>query len=280
MDNATTAVLENVTLSYLNEQFKGILEVNEVTVLSQSFGQSSVDTAGKSRYIIRAINGRRLRRPSIVRSLAERLLMVDLNVDGTISNWTSLNEANDFQDSNDSISTTLAEVISSNNEEFMGELANKSDFFTSSSKQTPSFAVSSTDAPTVNEKLSRNIVIASGAVVAFVALVGSVLYMKRKSGTKRSRRNDDENREEFAYDLSRVGKSGEDHMGDDGYPSSEKVGKEACPGPMKPKSPKQAKIDARMTSLLDQVCLAFMIHSTHTSKISPYFIVFLFLAPH
>lgn len=253
MDDATTAVLENVTLSYLNEKFKGILEVEKVALLSQSFGQSSVDTAGKSRYV-RAMNGRRLRRRSMVRSLAERSLLVELNVDGTISNWTSLNEANDYQDNNDSISTTLAEVISSNNEEFMSELANESDFFISSSKQTPSLAVSSTDAPTVNEKLSRNIVIASGAVVAFVALVGSVLYMKRKSGTKRRRRNDDDNREEFAYDLSRVGKSGEDHIGDDGYPSLEKVGKEAvCPGSMKPKSPKQAKIDARMTSLLDQV---------------------------
>lgn len=268
MDDATSVVLENVTLSYLNEEFKGILEVNEVTLLSQSFDQSSVDTAGKSRYR-RAMNGRRLRRLSKVRSLAERSLLVELNVDGTISNWTSLNEANDYQGSNDSISTTLAGVISSNNEEFMSELANKSDFFTSSSKQTPSLAVSSTDATTVNEKLSRKIVIISGAVISFVALVGSVLYMKRTSGTKRSRRHYDDNREEFAYDLSRVGKSGEDYTGDEGDLSSKKVGKEAeCTGPMKPKSPKQAKINARMTSLLDQVCLAFMIHCTYASKIS------------
>jgi hypothetical protein len=264
MDNETTVVLENVTLSFLNEQFIGVLEVNEVNVLSQSVGSRNV----------RVLNGRRLSKigssvdKSALRSLAESssppALSVELSVDGIVSNWTAPNEANV---SGDSISTALSHEISSNYEEFMSELSDESGFFSSASPHTPSSAVSSSEASSEINKPNHKIVIIFGAVVAFVALVGSKIYMERKSGTKRRRRYDEDiKEEEFAYDLSRVTKSGDNFIGDESCPSVEKEDEEmatydggcVCLEPMNMKVPKKEKVDARMTSLLDQVCIVLL----------------------
>ncbi len=278
MDNQTSAILENVTLFFLNEQFKGVLEVNAVALLSQSFNQSSADTAGRSRSV-RVLNGRRLRTlPKTLRNsgeemwrlLAERSLLAVLSVDGMISNWTAVNETNDDQEveSDDSISTVLSQDISSNYEEFMIALANESDFFPSASPQTTTSSAA-TESESSSGSPNLKLVIICGCVVAFVALAGSKFYLERKSKSKRRRRlNHDDSSEESAYDLSRVTKSGEDqNIGDESLSGAENDMEEvetcdegcACLIPMDLKSPKKAKIDARMTSLLDQVCLLFMV---------------------
>ena len=288
MDNQTTAILENVTLFFLNEQFKGVLEVNEVALLSQSFIQMSADTSGRSRNV-RVMNGRRLRTlpktlrnsdEEMVRLLAERSLLAVLSVDGMISNWTALNETHDDQEvkSDDSISTVLSQDISSNYEEFMIALANESDFFSSASPRTTTSAATESES-TSGSPTNLKLVVICGCVVAFVALAGSKFYLERKSKSKRRRRRlkHDDNSEESAYDLSRVTKSGEDQInGEESSSGAENDIEEvetcdegcACLMPMDLKSPKKAKIDARMTSLLDQVCLLFMVNVT-TSHAHP-----------
>ena len=103
-----------------------------------------------------------------------------------------------------------------------------------------------------------------------MALVGSKFYLERNSKSKRRRLYHGGNREESAYDLSRVTNSGEDQIEDESSSGAENDMEEvgtydggcACLAPMDLKSPKKAKIDARMTSLLDQVCLLFVINST------------------
>lgn len=291
MDNATVIVLENVTLSFLNEQFFGVLDVREVNLVSQSVDHSSFNATRKSRDV-RVLNGRRLKtiskngndiRESMMRSLAESSssqpsLIVLLNVDGAVSNWTPFDAAIDGQDIDDSISTVLAQDISSNYESFMTELAEDSEFFPNVTNQTPSSAVTDSNHSEANDNTNQKIVIIFGAVAAFVALVGSKLYMERRSaGTKqRRRRSDVDGREESAYDLSRVMKSSEDNFGDECSPSVEKAKQDeevatydggcvACLGPMNLKSPQKEKIDARMTSLLDQVCIKLL----HPSAFTP-----------
>ncbi len=281
MDNLTSSILENVTLLFLNEQFKGVLEVNEVVLLSQSFNQSSIDTAGRSRSV-RVLNGRRFRthpktlsnsdEEMLLRSLSERSLLAVLSVDGMVSNRTALNEANnDDQVSGDSISTVLSQAISYNYEEFMIALANESNFFSSSSPQTTVSASAATESESTSESPNLKPIIVCGCVVAFVALVGSKFYLEqRKSKSKRRRLYHGDDREESAYDLNSVMKSGEDQIGDESLPGAENDMKEvgtydggcACLAPMDLMSPKKAKIHARMTSLLDQVCLLIMVNST------------------
>lgn len=210
MDDIITSTLENVTKNYFNDQFSNLMEVNEVTVISQSIVENG------SRRL-----GRRLQYGNNPSSSSSSLI-VAMGVEGRMTNWTGFvaSMGASFSSANatsmeDSIFISISRSISS--DELKSQLA---------AMDPDSFPyeyhlVIST-APTVDGSSRKSIIsIIAGAAVALVILVGSMFFMERKSGVKRRRRilearNDDMSLEQSQYDLNDVTNSqSQDNDSDD-----------------------------------------------------------------
>ena len=215
MDDDASASLENVTQTFLGEQFTDLMEVSEVTVLSQGL----VEEQGGERKLKHGSLGRNLLQKSL-RSLetsTSSSLYIELVVDGTVLDWQALEssvespkdgtnrEIGDYS-IKDSIATAIESSLSSNNDDFKTRLADSSDFFPFESSRSildPSAAVKPRGEGGTNS--NQLIFIIVGAAVALVVLVGSMFYMERKSGAKRRRAlesHDIDDEMEHAYDLN------------------------------------------------------------------------------
>ena len=197
MDDDALASLENVTQTFLGEQFNDSMEVSEVTVWSQSL----VEEEGVERKLKHGTVGRHLLQKSL-RSLetsTSSSLYIELVVDGTVLDWQALEssvespkdgtnrEIGDYS-IKDSIATAIESSLSSNNDDFKSRLADSSDFFLLESSK-------SILEPTAGMKPrgeggtipSTFLFVVVGAAVALVVLVGSMFYMDLKSDAKRQR---------------------------------------------------------------------------------------------
>jgi len=215
MDDDASASLENVTQTFLGEQYTDSMEVSEVTVLSQSL----VEEEGGERKLRHGSLGRNLLQKSL-RSLetsTSSSLYIELVVDGTVLDWQALesfvespkdgtNRGIGDNSIKDSIATAIESSLSTNNDDFKTRLAESSDFFPFESSRSilePTAAVK----PGGEGGTSSNqlIFIIVGVAVALVVLVGSMFYMERKSGAKRRRAlepHDIDDEMEHAYDLN------------------------------------------------------------------------------
>lgn len=208
MDENTVSTLEGVTKSFLNDQFSGSMEVNGVTVLSQNLVQSS-----ESRRLGRSLQ-------------SGDSLLIEIGVEGTVSNWTALESTVDDSTNNDttktsggfsamdSISTVISRSISSSYDELTTQLADESDFFPFEKSAFQSSQARTVDGESGDNSASRIIAIVSGAAVALVVLIGSMFFLERISAAKRRRGLDEDvSLEQSQYDLNDVTKSHEEEDG-------------------------------------------------------------------
>ncbi len=184
MDSDASRILEDTTLSFLNEQFLEWILVNEVTLSSQSVVQSSepiraLSISTEKTLPQTGINSAK----SMLRSLAATLpppsLLVTLGVEGMITNWTAFSAGEDVRASGDSLSTLLSQSISSNSEEFIDRLADESDFFPSVTPRGTTSSLLTDSVTSSEESQGRTIFFIFGVVVAVGAMAGA-FYMKRK----------------------------------------------------------------------------------------------------
>jgi hypothetical protein len=190
MDSDASRILEDTTLSFLNEQFLEWILVKEVTLSRQSeVLQSSEPIRALSISTLNALpqTGSNSAK-SMLRSLAATLpppsLLVELDVGGMITNWTAFSAGEDVRVSGDSFSTILGQSISSNFEEFMDRLADESDFFPSVTPRTTTSSLVTDSASSSEEFQGRKIFLIFGVVVAVGAMAGA-FYMERKRPRQR-----------------------------------------------------------------------------------------------
>jgi len=149
-----SAILENVTLLFLNEQFSDSMEASKVTLLSQTIVTS---TSEKDRDDLFSVD-----------SLSYSL-MVELVVEGIVSNWTAFDsESSSRKGSNESISSVFNRSILMNFGEFTMRLENESDFFQFDE---------STDSSGGTIMSQTLIIILSGAALALVILAGCMIFL-------------------------------------------------------------------------------------------------------
>jgi len=222
MDDDAASALEDVTRSFLNDQFSDSMEVDDVTVLSQ-------------RVVVPSPGGRRLGRgrrrlqggdgeeeedgggaPPSASPSTSPYLLVELGVEGTVSNWTALEYSSSRYSANDtsggtsvedSISAVIAESISSNYDELTAQLADESDFFPYESSDIVYAPAELPNAAIQEGNPNRLVFLVSGAAVALVVLIGSIFYMDRRSAGEKRRRMLDEDaslEDRSAYDLNNV----------------------------------------------------------------------------
>jgi len=181
MDRDASEVLEDTTLSYLNEQFLGLILVNEVTLTNQSVVHQATEPIRSLR-----VGQHRTLPKNKSRSLSATSspfsLIVELGVEGMITNLTAFGSGSNAQQiSGDSISTLLGQSISSNLDEFMDRLAG------ANLKAIPSALV--TDPVSSNDSKGRKIFFIFGVTLAAAAMAGAI-YMEIKSNVERRRQYD------------------------------------------------------------------------------------------
>lgn len=164
MDENVTAIFENVTAMFLNEQFEESMEVDEVSVIFQRVIEEPV-ASEKPEEEIRKLQ---LRRESFGRTLGEgstkSSLSIRLGVKGTMLDWQAFGS--------DSVSDAILESLSSN--DFETSLADASDFFpyeTSNSRVSKATVV--VDPEPKNP--GHIVLIVFGAIVAAAVVVGSMI---------------------------------------------------------------------------------------------------------
>jgi len=197
MDDAASASLENVTQTFLGEQFTDSMEVSEVTVWSQSI----VEEEGDERKLKHGNLGRNVLQKSL-RSLetsTSSSLYIELVVDGTVLDWQALessvespkdgtNREIDDNSIRNSIATAIESSLSSNNDDFKTRLAHSSDFFLLESSKSilePTAAIKPKGEG--NTIPITFMIIVAGAAVALGVLVGTMFYMDLKSDAKQQR---------------------------------------------------------------------------------------------
>ena len=192
MDGDAAKALEDTTFTFLNDQFMDMMLVREVTLSSQSVTEST------SSEPVRAL--RRVRSNSSVKSMLRTRsmadisspstsLIVELSVEGVITNWNDfISGDDDIQDiDEDFISTVLSQSIMVNSSEFMDRLAEESEFFPSATPRSISSVVTDpASSSSSDEGKGRKVFLILGVVVAAIAMVGA-FYMELKSGAKRRR---------------------------------------------------------------------------------------------
>ena len=156
-----SAILENVTLLFLNEQFSDSMEASKVTLLSQTIVTS---TSEKDRDDLFSVD-----------SLSYSL-MVELVVEGIVSNWTAFDsESSSRKGSNESISSVFNRSFLMNFGEFTMRLENESDFFQfDESTEIISSLENSSGGTIMSQTL---IIILSGAALALVILAGCMIFL-------------------------------------------------------------------------------------------------------
>jgi hypothetical protein len=184
MDRDASEVLEDTTLSYLNEQFLGLILVNKVTLTNQSVVHQASEPirslrVGQHRTLPKT--GKNKSR-SLAATSSPFSLIVELDVEGMITNLTAFSSGSYAQQiSGDSISTFLGQSISSNLHEFMDRLEG------ANLKAIPSALV--TDPVSSNESKGRKIFFIFGVTLAVAAMAGAI-YMEIKSNVERRRQYD------------------------------------------------------------------------------------------
>jgi hypothetical protein len=166
-----SAILENVTLLFLNEHFSDSMEASEVTLLSQTIVTS---TSEKDRVDLFSVE-----------SLSYSLI-IELGVEGIVSNWTAFESEsisrNYAQGSNESIPSVFSRSIMMNYCEFTMRLENESDFFQfDESTEIISSLENSSEEIIMSQTL---IIILSGAALALVILVGCMIFLGKDKDIK------------------------------------------------------------------------------------------------
>lgn len=205
MDDNATDSLENVTQSFLGEQFSDSMEVGEVTVLNQT--------------LVETENGRKLQG---LESSPTSSLLIQLGVEGTVTDWQALeSKIEDSSNTNgtlreansgsieDSISMAIEDSITSNYYAFSTQLGESSDFFPYESTKMPTSKAGAIAAPQESSSNRNQIMLFFvGGFAGLVLLVGSKFYIDR-SGSKRKQLPESHHDEEgggmdqqSAYDLN------------------------------------------------------------------------------
>lgn len=255
MDNETSAAFEVVTMSFLNEQLNGSMAVSAVNVL----GQSVFSSGRRDRGLSGESGGRTLEESS------SSSLLVDLAVEGTVTNWAEL-ASSDLVDVSapssldDTISTMISRAISSNYDEYVVKLGDEPEFAPYQSME-----LSSAQSQQIEPKpTSRLVLIITGTGIALVVLVGSLFYMERNSRRRRLSQENEYDEENSAYDLKDVTNSyAEDSIVDKSSRarSGSRAGSRARSrntngaSVRNPPANCQSAKAARMTSLMDHVSI-------------------------
>ena len=155
-----SAILENVTLLFLNEQFSDSMEASKVTLLSQTIVASTSEKDQDDLFSVDSLS---------------YSLMVELVVEGIVSNWTAFDsESSSRKESNESISSVFNGSILMNFGEFTMRLENESDFFQfDESTEITSSLENSSGGTIMSQTL---IIILSGAALALVILAGCMIF--------------------------------------------------------------------------------------------------------
>ena len=155
-----SAILENVTLLFLNEQFSDSMEASKVTLLSQTIVTSTSEKDRDDLFSVKSLS---------------YSLMVELVVEGIVSNWTAFDsESSSRKRSNESISSVFSRSILMNFGEFTMRLENESDFFQfDESTEIISSLETSSGEIIMSQTL---IIILSGAALALVILAGCMIF--------------------------------------------------------------------------------------------------------
>ena len=156
-----SAILENVTLLFLNEQFSDSMEASKVTLLSQTIVASTSEKDQDDLFSVDSLS---------------YSLMVELVVEGIVSNWTAFDsESSSRKESNESISSVFNGSILMNFGEFTMRLENESDFFQfDESTEITSSLENSSGGTIMSQTL---IIILSGAALALVILAGCMIFL-------------------------------------------------------------------------------------------------------
>ena len=206
-------IFEDVTTSFLNEQFADVLNISSVDVLSQSIVETN---EGRRKLSMKSNLRRRLQSSS---------LQIELEVEGTVLDQQAL-DALIESSSDKSISSVIEENMTSNYDELSKQLSGQSNFFPrcvhvyipeemggNDSQQLVCEEVVSSPLANVEQssgiQIDRNqlIAIITGGAIALLVLIGSIFVMERRSAAAKRRRileeqSDDDDEGMKAYDLN------------------------------------------------------------------------------